>query len=60
MSRTRKGSKGVGYEVTRKKEGKRGWRDANAFTKRVGVRAERRIGKQSVKEEEAQAEAVST
>lgn len=50
MSRTRKGSKGVGYEVDRKREGKRGWRSHNAFTKRIGVRAQRRLGVDECKE----------
>jgi hypothetical protein len=44
VSRTRKGSKGPGYEVNRRREGKRGWRDAGPVAKRIGVRAVRRIG----------------
>jgi hypothetical protein len=46
VSRTRKGAKGPGYEVDRKREGKRGWRNAGSFAKRIGARAQRRIGKQ--------------
>lgn len=50
MSRTRKGSKGPGYEVDRKREGKRGYRSAGAVAKRVGKRAQRRIGKTAASE----------
>lgn len=50
MSRTRRGSKGVGFEVDRRKEGKRGWRSWGAAAKRIGVRAERRIGKAVAKD----------
>lgn len=44
VSRTRKGSKGVGHEVDRKREGKRGYRSAGAVAKRIGRRAQRRQG----------------
>lgn len=41
MSRSRKGSKSPGYEVHRKREGKRGWRDPGPVAKRKAHRYER-------------------
>lgn len=51
MSRTRKGSKGLGYEVDRRREGKRGYRSAGAVAKRIGVRSQRRQGQAIVARE---------
>ncbi len=45
MSRTRKGAKGPGYEVDRKREGKRGWQSPGQGAKDAAHVAERAAGK---------------
>ena len=49
MSRSKKGAKFPGYEVDRRREGKRGWRDHGRLAKDLAHGAERRQGQKIVR-----------
>ena len=51
MSRTRKGAKGPGYEVDRKREGKRGWQSPGRGAKDAAHAAERAAGRRVASED---------
>lgn len=52
MSRTRKGAKGPGYEVDRKREGKQGWQSPGRGAKDAAHAAERASGKAAARFED--------